>query len=158
MTGEELGRLSAAVGSGVARSAGQEALEHLAAAMGVLREANAADPSVSRIADELKKSIVSRCGLDPSPRPYMPGFLIEVCTNDRYELPVRVMESTRELADYLGCGEERALNTLWCVRKRGLTFVNRGGGRLKIVLVDEREAPIADARNAQIGRISVGAK
>jgi hypothetical protein len=68
----------------------------------------------------------------------MPGFLIEICTNDKFELPVRVMESSKELADYLGCTEERALNTLWCVRKRGMTFVNRGEGRLKIILVDER--------------------
>jgi hypothetical protein len=150
--------LSAAVGNGRARSAGEEALEHLTAAMGVLKEANAEDPGIESAFDGCRRAIASRCGLNPSPRPYMPGFLIEVCTNDRFELPVRVMESTKELADYLGCTEERALNTLWCVRKRGLTFVNRGGGRLKIVLVDEREAPAVDARAIQTRMVSQSAK
>lgn len=157
MGGRELEALSAAVSRGMAARAGEEAMEHLAAARAALREAGASGEDVDRAIFGCEAAIARACGIGRPerrrPKPYREGWLIEVCEADGLELPVCVLESSRELADFLGCGIARARNTLWwCTKERCHKYVTQGGRRLKILLVPESRKAVMEAARSQGSR------
>jgi hypothetical protein len=146
-----------------AKGAAREAIGDLDGAMEALKAGGAISPELESEIYALKAAVASIRGAEGSGKPYREGYFIEICGDDRLELPEFVCESAEELADYLKWPMNRAYNELWLTERaerggREAIRLKAGGRMKKILFVRKEGTPAAETGCIQTMRAPMSAK